>query len=182
MTLAHDGMIPHPMIASMPQYASRKKNVGLKFEVLKVPTTSGDATDMANERNKPDLSHLNAEQYRITRQCGTEPPFSHPYYFNKEPGIYHCVCCGAPLFSSEAKYESGTGWPSFFQPINDKALKEVEDLSHGMRRIEVRCAACDAHLGHVFPDGPPPTGLRYCINGLALDFRPAENKPETSGK
>ncbi len=137
---------------------------------------------MNRREKKPDLSHLSEEQYRITCECGTEPPFSHPYYFNKESGAYHCVCCHAPLFSSEAKYESGTGWPSFFQPVDDKALKEVEDLSHGMRRIEVRCAACDAHLGHVFPDGPAPTGLRYCINGLALDFRPAREEPEASGK
>jgi len=121
-----------------------------------------------------ETEELTAEQYRITRLCGTEPPFSHPYYFNKAEGTYHCVCCDAPLFSSAAKYESGTGWPSFFAPVSDDALKELEDTSHGMRRVEVRCASCDAHLGHVFPDGPPPTGLRYCINGLALNFRPTD--------
>ena len=123
-----------------------------------------------------DFSHLSEEQYHVTRQCGTEPAFSHPYYTLKDAGAYHCVACGAPLFSSAAKYDSGTGWPSFFQPVSDQALKAVRDTSHGMIRTEVRCAACDSHLGHVFPDGPPPTGSRYCINGLALDFRPQEEK------
>ncbi|WP_051928992.1 peptide-methionine (R)-S-oxide reductase MsrB [Thermopetrobacter sp. TC1] len=125
--------------------------------------------DLDDRRRK-----LTPEQYRITQQCGTEPPFSHPLYTEKRPGTYHCVVCEAPLFTSDAKFESGTGWPSFFAPISADALKEREDLSHGMRRIEVRCARCDAHLGHVFPDGPPPTGLRFCINGTALLFRPHE--------
>ncbi len=117
---------------------------------------------------------LTEEQFRVTQLCGTEPPFSHPYNTEKRSGTYHCVVCGAPLFSSDAKYDSGSGWPSFFRPYSEGALKELEDLSYGMRRIEVCCASCDAHLGHVFPDGPRPTGLRFCINGLALDFRPAE--------
>ncbi len=121
---------------------------------------------------------LTEEQYRITQQCGTEPPFSHPYNAEKRSGTYHCVVCDAPLFASDAKYESGSGWPSFFRPYSEDALKELEDLSHGMRRIEVRCASCDAHLGHVFPDGPRPTGLRFCINGLALDFRPDDSADE----
>ncbi len=121
-----------------------------------------------DERDK----RLTAAQYRITRLCGTEAPFSHPYNGEKRPGAYHCVVCGAKLFTSAAKYDSGSGWPSFFRPASAGALRELEDDSHGMRRIEVRCASCDAHLGHVFPDGPRPTGLRFCINGLALDFRP----------
>jgi peptide-methionine (R)-S-oxide reductase len=111
---------------------------------------------------------LTPEQYHVTREQGTERAFSHPYYQEKADGMYHCVCCGAPLFSSEAKFDSGTGWPSFYAPAG--TVTEHEDTSLGTRRIEVRCAQCDAHLGHVFPDGPNPTGLRYCINGCALDL------------
>ncbi len=117
---------------------------------------------------------LSPEAYRVTRRHGTERAFSHPLHAEKRPGRYDCVCCGVPLFSSEAKFDSGTGWPSFYAPIDKAAISEHEDWSLFMRRTEVRCAACDAHLGHVFPDGPPPTGLRYCINGVALDFRPSE--------
>jgi len=129
-------------------------------------------------KNDGIRGRLTEEQFRVTQLCGTEPPFSHPYNAEKRPGTYLCVVCGAPLFSSDAKYDSGSGWPSFFRPYSEGALKELEDLSHGMRRVEVRCASCDAHLGHVFPDGPRPTGLRFCINGLALDFRPAETPDE----
>jgi len=115
---------------------------------------------------------LTPEQYRITRQHGTERPFTGPYWNEKSPGMYHCVCCGAPLFSSQAKFDSGTGWPSFHAPASGAAVSEHEDRSLMLRRVEVRCATCEAHLGHVFPDGPPPTGLRYCINGNALKFIP----------
>jgi peptide-methionine (R)-S-oxide reductase len=115
---------------------------------------------------------LTPEQYQVTRRHGTERAFSHPYYHEKRAGTYACVCCGASLFRSDAKFDSGTGWPSFTEPVASEAVTEHEDYSFLMHRTEVRCAACDAHLGHVFPDGPPPAGLRYCINGTALDFRP----------
>lgn len=120
-------------------------------------------------------SELTSQQYDVTRRHGTERAFSHPYHAEKAPGIYHCVCCRTPLFSSEAKFDSGTGWPSFYAPMSKDAITEHEDRGLFMRRTEVRCASCDAHLGHVFPDGPPPTGLRYCLNGSALVFKPGSS-------
>ncbi|MBP1804522.1 peptide-methionine (R)-S-oxide reductase MsrB [Rubellimicrobium aerolatum] len=119
---------------------------------------------------------LSPEAYRVTRGHGTERAFSHPGFPEGE-GTFRCVACGAPLFDSETKYESGSGWPSFWQPIDgveSQAVEETVDRSHGMTRTEVHCARCAAHLGHVFPDGPKPTGLRYCINGAALTFEPEE--------
>jgi peptide-methionine (R)-S-oxide reductase len=115
---------------------------------------------------------LTPEQYHVTRQHGTERAFSGPFLQEKRSGTYTCVCCGTPLFASDTKFESGTGWPSFFKPIADTAVDEHADASLFMRRTEVRCASCDAHLGHVFPDGPRPTSLRYCMNGTALKFEP----------
>ena len=117
-------------------------------------------------------AQLSPEAYKVTRQHGTERAFTHPYNAEKRSGTYMCVCCGEPLFKSDDKFDSGTGWPSYTRPVTSEAVSEHTDRSFFMRRTEVRCANCDAHLGHVFPDGPRPTGLRYCMNGVALEFKP----------
>ena len=130
-----------------------------------VPVTKTDAQWRAE---------LTADQYRILRESGTERAGTGPHLGNKAPGTYVCVGCGLPLFESGTKFESGSGWPSFFKPIAEDHITNVEDYSHGMVRVENRCAGCDGHLGHVFPDGPRPTGLRYCMNGAALAFVPED--------
>jgi peptide-methionine (R)-S-oxide reductase len=129
----------------------------------------------ADERSDGEWkSALDRQQYEVLRRGGTERPFTGKYHNSKEKGVYSCAGCGSPLFDSETKFDSGTGWPSYYRPITEGAVDTDEDRSHGMVRTEVLCARCGGHLGHVFPDGPEPTGLRYCINSAALDFKPEQ--------
>ena len=125
---------------------------------------------------------LSPEAYHVLREAGTEPAFSGRYNNNKADGVYRCAGCAQPLFDSADKYDSGSGWPSFNQPISVAYVSEHTDQSHGMTRTEARCSRCDGHLGHVFPDGPPPTGLRYCMNSLSLDFRARDSGSESAGE
>ncbi len=131
---------------------------------------------MANKTVKDtDIQSLSDMQRYVTQERGTEPPYSGKLLQNKRTGQYDCLVCSAPLFFSDSKYDSGCGWPSFYQPVSDSAIRFLDDESHGMQRIEIRCGNCDAHLGHVFPDGPQPTGERYCVNSASLRFKDQEN-------
>lgn len=128
-------------------------------------------TDKISKTVEEWQQQLTPEQFEVTRRKGTERAFTGRYHDCKTEGVYYCACCGAPLFRSDEKFDSGSGWPSYWQPVSANRVRTEEDLSHGMKRVEVQCAQCDAHLGHVFEDGPQPTGLRYCINSIALNLK-----------
>ena len=130
-----------------------------------------DLTPLSDAEKQQNAADLTDEERRILLNQGTEPPFCGGLLDNKEDGVYHCKLCDLPLFSSASKFESGTGWPSFYAPFDNEHIRELHDTSHGMIRVEIRCARCDGHLGHVFPDGPPPTGQRYCLNSASMTFK-----------
>jgi len=139
---------------------------------------SGYKLDELSAADRERLAkRLSAEERRVLLDHGTEPPFCGGLLDNKEDGVYGCRLCGLPLFRSRAKFESGTGWPSFYEPFDPEHVREIRDVSHGMVRTEIRCQRCGSHLGHVFPDGPPPTGQRYCLNSVAMEFFPAGQEP-----
>ncbi|HBW3102279.1 TPA: peptide-methionine (R)-S-oxide reductase MsrB [Klebsiella pneumoniae] len=137
---------------------------------------------MANKPTPEELKNgLSEMQFYVTQHHGTEPPFTGRLLHNKKNGVYHCLVCDAPLFNSQTKYDSGCGWPSFYEPVSAEAIRYLTDNSHGMQRIEIRCGNCDAHLGHVFPDGPHPTGERYCVNSASLSFTDEQNGEQIKG-
>lgn len=137
---------------------------------------------MANQPSAEELKKkLSEMQFYVTQNRGTEPPFTGRLLHNKRDGVYHCLVCDAPLFHSHTKYDSGCGWPSFYEPVSEEAIRYIDDFTHGMQRVEIRCGHCDAHLGHVFPDGPQPTGERYCVNSASLAFSDEKNGDQIKG-
>jgi len=137
---------------------------------------------MANHSSQDDLKKsLTEMQFYVTQNHGTEPPFSGNLWHNKREGVYHCLVCDAALFNPQSKYDSGCGWPSFYEPVSENAIRYLNDYSHGMQRIEIRCGNCDAHLGHVFPDGPQPTGERFCVNSASLSFNDEADGEQIKG-
>ena len=137
---------------------------------------------MSNEpKLSSSLEQLTEIHHYVTQEHGTEPPYTGKLLHNRRDGIYHCLVCNAPLFYSDTKYDSGCGWPSFYQPVHHDAIKYLTDNTHGMARVEIRCSNCEAHLGHVFPDGPQPTGERYCVNSASMSFIDGENGNKTAG-
>jgi peptide-methionine (R)-S-oxide reductase len=145
--------------------------------VMGVSASGHDLGPIGAEERERLAARLNEEERRVLLDHGTEPPFCGGLLHRKEEGVYTCRLCGLPLFRSGAKFESGTGWPSFFEPIDPEHVAHVRDSSYGMERVEIRCRRCDGHLGHVFPDGPPPTGRRYCLNSVSLEFVPDAEAP-----
>ncbi|EKY1944098.1 peptide-methionine (R)-S-oxide reductase MsrB [Cronobacter turicensis] len=137
---------------------------------------------MANQNSHDDLKNTLTEmQFYVTQNHGTEPPYTGRLLHNKRDGVYRCLVCDAALFNSATKYDSGCGWPSFYEPVSEDSIRYINDYSHGMQRIEIRCGSCDAHLGHVFPDGPQPTGERYCVNSASLSFTDEDNGEQIKG-
>ncbi len=168
------------LTACVGQAGANDADDGKDFQLVIEPQRNDDGGLVPVEKTKEQWQQeLSDKEFHILREHGTERAGTGRYLDNKAPGVYACAGCGLALFSADTKYESGTGWPSFFRPFADDHVKEIEDNSYGMRRVEVRCARCDGHLGHVFPDGPQPTGQRYCLNGYALNFADQEQVDAT---